>query len=364
MRIGISTRHDALNAGAILQAYALQTCLEEMGHQVEFIDAEIPHKLNWRNYVSKSPQKMIYKWIDRFNGWRYQKKKHWNACLHKSSVHYKDYKDLENNPPIYDIYIVGSDQVWNFSSKLSPLYLLQFVPQNKKRIAYAASMGQCNIPKHLYEPLRSALSQFYAISLREDNGVAFVNKLLSTESACKTIDPTLLIERSFFYKICKEPQIPEGFIVSYILSSLDKQQCTNIIECSKHIGLPIINLRNPATCLRLPQAKNKIVTPYQWLGYISKARFIISGSFHATVFALIYHKPFIVVLPKELKKQGGNARINSLLGPLGLINHILYDINYQEVIRILNKDIDWEFIDTKIRELRKYSINFLKSSII
>lgn len=364
MRIGISTRHDALNAGAILQAYALQTCLEEMGHQVEFIDAQIPHKFNWKNYVSKSPKAMIYKWIDNFNGWRYQKKKYWNTCLHKSSSHYKSYKDLENNPPIYDIYIVGSDQVWNFSSNLSPLYLLQFVPHDKKRIAYAASMGQCNIPKCLYAPLKLALSQFYAISLREDSGVTFVNKLLNSEKACKTIDPTLLIERKYFCEICMEPQTSDDYVASYILSSLDKQQCTNLVRYCKQIGLPIINLRNPATCFRLPQAKNKIVTPYQWLGYVKKAKFIISGSFHATVFALIYHKPFIVILPKELKKQGGNARINSLLEPLGLTNHILYDITPHELINTLNKDIDWDYIDTKIRELRKYSIQFLKSSII
>lgn len=364
MRIGISTRHDALNAGAILQAYALQTCLEEMGHQVEFIDAEIPHKFNWKNYVSKSPKKMIFKWIDNFNGWRYRKNKYWNTCLHKSSLHYKTYKELENNPPIYDIYIVGSDQVWNFSSKLSPLYLLQFVPHNKKRIAYAASMGQCNIPKHLYGPLKLALSNFHAISLREDSGVTFVNKLLNTESACKTIDPTLLIERKYFCKICKSPKISNDFVVSYILSSLNKQICISIVEYCRHIGLPIINLRNPTTCLRLPHAKNKIVTPYQWLGYMSKAKIVISCSFHATVFALIFHKPFVVILPGELKKQGGNARINSLLEPLGLTNHILYDITPDKLKNILNKEIDWSNIDTKIKELRKYSIQFLKSSII
>lgn len=67
MKIGIVTMHDALNAGAILQAYALQTCLEGMGHQIEFIDIERQYKFNWRNYIAKSPQAMWHKWIDSYN---------------------------------------------------------------------------------------------------------------------------------------------------------------------------------------------------------------------------------------------------------------------------------------------------------
>lgn len=364
MRIGLATRHNALNAGAILQAYALQTCLEEMGHLVEFIDADIPHNFNWRKYVAKSPIVLYNKWIDSFNGWRYSKNPEWNKCLHKSPKHYISYKELESNPPIYDIYIVGSDQVWNFFSELSPLYLLQFVPQNKRRIAYSASMGQCNVPKHLYTPLKFALSKFHAISLREDSGVSFVNKLMNNQTACKTVDPTLLINQKHYDKICVNPQVSGDFAVSYVLSQLDKQQCLNIIRWCKQIGMPTINLRNPATCIRLPATKNRIVTPYQWLGYIKKAKFIISGSFHATVFALIYHKPFVVVLPQALKAQGGNARINSLLEPLELTDHILYDFTPQTLMNILNKDINWEYIDTCIRELRKNSIQYLKSSII
>lgn len=364
MKIGIATRHNALNAGAILQAYALQTCLEEMGHQVEFIDADVPHNFNLRKYVSKSPIVLFYKWIDNFNSWWYGKNPEWNKCLYKSPQHYRSYKKLESNPPIYDRYIVGSDQVWNFVSELSPLYLLQFVPQNKRRIAYSASMGQCNVPKHLYEPLRLALSQFYAISLREDSGVSFVNKLMNDVKACKTVDPTLLIDRKHYDKICANIQNFGDFAVSYILSQLDRQQCLNLVRWCKQIEMPTINLRNPATCIRLPKIKNRIVTPYQWLGYIKKSKIIISGSFHATVFALIYHKPFIVILPQTLKVQGGNARINSLLEPLGLTDHIVYDFTPQTLMDILNKDINWEYIDTYIRELRKNSIQFLKSSII
>mgnify|MGYP003087668704 CR=1 FL=1 len=364
MKIGIVTRHDALNAGAILQAYALQTCLEGMEHQVEFIDIESQYKFNWRNYIAKSPKAMWYKWIDNFNLLRYRRQKDWNQCLHKSPFHYHTYEQLKKNPPLYDIYIVGSDQVWNFLRELNPLYLLEFAPKGKKRIAYAASMGQCVIPNKLHDGLKKMLEQFNAVSIREDNGVAFVNELMGSKFACKTLDPTLLINQKDYNGICVSPQIKKAFIASYILSHLDRQQCVNLVKWAKLQRKVLINLRNPATCIQLLSTKNMIVTPYQWLGYMREAEIIISGSFHATVFALIYHKPFVVLLPKMQKEHGGNARINSLLAPLGLQYRIIYDNDIETMNSIFSKKINWNYVDASIHEQRQQSIQFLNTNIL
>ncbi len=364
MKIGIVTMHDALNAGAILQAYALQTCLEGMGHQIEFIDIERQYKFNWRNYIAKSPQAMWHKWIDSYNLEFYRRDRDWNKCLHKSKVHYRTYKQLQENPPEYDAYIVGSDQVWNFLRELSPLHLLDFVPKDKKRISYAASMGQCNIPKHLHSELKRHLTKFHAISLREDSGVDFVNRLMEANVACKTIDPTLLIDQQYYDKICETPTMQKPFVVSYILSQLDQQQCHNLTEWAKQQHKLFINLRNPSTCIRIPNIRNVVVTPYLWLGYIKKSDFVISGSFHATVFSLIYHKPFFVMLPKELKVEGGNVRINSLLEPLGLQHRILYDDDVSTMNSVANQGIDWTAVDTYLSEQRELSINYLQSSLL
>lgn len=364
MKIGIVTRHDALNAGAILQAYALQTCLEDMGHQVEFIDIESQYKFNWRNYMAKSPQAMWHKWVDSYNLECYRRNRDWNKCLHKSNVHYYTYKQLKENPPEYDVYIVGSDQVWNFLRELSPLYLLDFVLEGKKRISYAASMGQCNIPKPLHSELKRHLMKFNAISLREDSGVDFVNRLMGADVACKTIDPTLLIDQQYYNEICETHIIQEPLVVSYILSELDQQQCHNLTKWAKLQHKSFINLRNPSTCIRIPGIRNVVVTPYLWLGYIKNSDFVISGSFHATVFSLIYHKPFFVILPKELKVKGGNVRINSLLEPLGLRYRILYDDDVSTMNSVADQGIDWTAVDTYLSEQRELSINYLQSSFL
>lgn len=361
--IGIITYHSALNAGAILQAYALQTCLEQIGYQVEFIDYVPRHKYSWRQFVAKSPKVMFRKWIDNYNGWRYRKDTNWNKCLKKGPICYHNYEELKNDPPEYDAYIVGSDQVWNFLTKLDPVHLLGFVPEGKKKIAYAASMGQCNIPQYLHSELRNELNKFHAISIREDNGVDFINKLFEREVARKTLDPTLLIPRESYNKISTRPNVCQKFIASYILSLLDKQQMDNLRHWAGLKDLSLINLRNPDTCIHFPRVINKIVTPYQWVGYIQHADIVICGSFHATVFALIYHKPFLVILPKILKEKGGNARINSLLQPLGLQYRITYDNPIDKMNEIIEHNIDWEKIDSILTKEKNKSKQYLLTAL-
>ena len=225
-------------------------------------------------------------------------------------------------------------------------------------------MGQCNIPQHLHNELKKHLMKFHAISLREDSGVDFVNRLMGIDVACKTIDPTLLVDQQYYDKICEAPSIQKPFVVSYILSQLDQQQCLNLTEWAKQQHKLFINLRNPSTCIRIPNIRNVVVTPYQWLGYIKKSDFVISGSFHATVFSLIYHKPFFVMLPKELKTKGGNVRINSLLEPLELQHRILYDDDVSTMNFYANQGIDWTAVDTYLSEQRELSINYLQSSLL
>lgn len=167
MKIGIITFHNALNAGAVLQAYALQVLLTQQGHNVEFINYNPIKKYTFRNYVAKSPVVMFNKWRNIYNGKKYTKYGNFNKVLNLSSIRYLSYEELKESNLDYDIYIVGSDQIWNFYTSLSPVYMLDFVPNGKKKIAYAASMGQCRIDLSLYDDFRNKLMSFDAISLRE-----------------------------------------------------------------------------------------------------------------------------------------------------------------------------------------------------
>jgi len=365
MKIGIITFHNALNAGAVLQAYALQTLLTQQGHKVEFINYNPIRKYTYRDYIAKSPIVMFNKWLNIYNGKKYTKNGNFNKVLNLSPIKYQSYRDLENSNLDYDMYIAGSDQIWNFYTSLSPVYMLDFVPDGKKKIAYAASMGQCCMDKSLYEDFKNKLMTFDAISLREENGVDFVNSLFKGERiAYQTLDPTLLIDAKYYDKIIDKEHVKDKhYICTYILAELDNDNAEIIKNIKSSLGLDIINLRNPDTCIRLLHAHNKIVTPYQWLYYIKYSNLVICSSFHAVAFSLIFHKPFIALVPPNYKDKGGNMRINTLLKNVGLLNRIVERFDIRRIQNILREPIKWNDVDAQIRQLRDLSIEFLNDNL-
>ena len=360
MEIGIITSHYALNAGAILQAFALQSYLTNLGHDVEFIDYRPDRKYSFRSFIAKSPSVMLNKWKDIYNDKKYTKADLFGRVLKRSKIRYLTEEQLIKNPPIYDLYITGSDQVWNFYNKLSSAYLLSFAPPQARKVAYAVSMGQCKMNKSLYQDFKDALSDFEAISLREKNGVEFVSSLFNNERTIRqTIDPTLLIPIREYDKIVEERNNNKLYIASYILTILEKEYIPIIEHIKEYYKCPLINLRNPSTCIHVPNAKNRIVTPYQWLYFIKNSKFVISGSFHAIVFSLLFHKPFVVLIPATLAKEGGNYRINSLLESVGLLNRCFFHPDINKIEEILVQPVEWQKIDAALEKMRKQSIDFL-----
>lgn len=365
MKIGIVTFHNALNVGAVLQAYALQILLTQLGHQVEFINYKPIRKYRFRNYIAKSPIVLINKWRNIYNGKKYTRQDKFNKILNLSPRVYLNYEDLRKDPMDYDIYIAGSDQIWNFYQSISPIYMLDFVPENKKKISYSASMGQCSIDESLHSAFRDKLIKFNAISLREKNGVDFVNNLLNGEKlAIQTLDPTLLVDSSNYNNIMESQKIIENsYICTYILAELDKENAEIISYIKRQLSLKIINLRNPDTCIWLSHAKNIIVSPEKWLYYIKNSDFVICSSFHAVVFCLIFHKPFIALVPPNFKANGGNMRINTLLEDTGLLYRIIPNFDKERINNIIKNLINWNEVDRKIESMRESSIEFLISNL-
>lgn len=365
MKIGIVTFHNALNVGAVLQAYALQTYLLGLGHTVEFINYCPPKRFAIKDYLAKSPKIMIEKIVNIYNYKKYSKHAGFNKILKISHRKYQSYYEIEDDPPIYDLYIAGSDQIWNFYNTLSPIYLLSFVPIGKKKIAYSASLGQCQLHKSIQNEFKKALLQFDAISIREKNGVEFITELLDNKiKIYHTVDPTLLLPQEKYKEII-EPIIVQDkeYICSYILAELDKENEKIINYVKRTLDINIINLRNPDTCVNIRNSKNIIVTPKQWLNYILNSKIVICCSFHAVVFSLLFHKPFIVISPPSFKSKGGNMRINSLLNDLGLNNHIINTFNKKDIDTILSSSIEWDEIDKIINQKKEFSSNFLISNL-
>lgn len=362
MKIGILTFHSALNQGAVLQAYALQHYLQQQGHEVEFINYCPKKHYTWRDFVAKSWASWTEKLRNNINGIKYRQNDGFFKILECTSHRYYSYDELQRNPPIYELYICGSDQVWHFPRNLNPIFLFDFLPDGANMISYAASLGQHLPPKSLQEHFKSSLSRFNAISIREDNGVRFVSELFNGERKIyHVVDPTLLLPATAYDKIAESVNIPRnGYIASYILSILEPAHGRIIKAVSSFYGANILNLRNPDTCVYMQGAENRIVTPTQWLSYIKNAKAVVCSSFHAVVFSLLFHKPFIVMQPAKLKELGGNLRVVQLLAPLGLSHHCIYDIEDNNVGNLLSEHIDWAKVDEAIEQMSARSKAFLK----
>lgn len=360
-KIGIITFHNALNTGAVLQAYALQQYLKAQGYKVEFINYLSPKaKITWRNFISKSIFNTVTKWQDIF--YRNQYKNNFNKILKVNERKYYSTNELNANPPEYDIYIAGSDQIWNFgfSKKFNPAYLLNFGGDEIRRIAFSASMGQTNQPKEIEGVFKKHLKKFDFISVREKNGFEYIKSLLGDNFEIDHIaDPTFLIKKDDYLNIAERNNEPQEFMISYILPHYEfpKQlfKVINIIE--EKLKYKLINLKNPDTCLRLPNKKNLVVDPQKWLAYFINSKFNICCSFHAVVFSLIFHKPFVVVSPYK------NQRIISLLEPLNLLDRCIYTNNEELIERVLEETIDWDLVDNHFLNERKKAINFLNKSL-
>lgn len=360
MKIGILTFHFALNYGAVLQTYALSTYLKELGYDVYIID-RIP-----------SPKTIFHRIYELTLG-AYQRI-YWQKFLHFSEYYlqprskkYDSFSSLlsfsEEN---FDAVIVGSDQVWRFEL-VGLNYFLDFVDENKTRkISYAASFGKDHWEKSIdyTENVKRLLSEFSSISVREEAGVSICKDIFDVNAVC-VLDPTLLVERDFYEtKLLKKYQEKKNDkIVSYFLGSNPKNDLIPCAKIAKSEGLLYEDLwfieSQDYSLFNLYRKHHYLhITVEYWLNEIRNAKYVITNSFHATVFAILFKKQFIVIdLP-----GGGSSRIESLTKMLGLEDRYIKSI-YDLSIDQLNRSINYDIVETKLDVERQKSKDFLLNSL-
>ena len=366
MKIGILTFHRAYNCGARLQAWALQTVLERMGHTVEFPDCNevgvvrrfIPfeRKSNFlRQLVSIGYRAIInvsslgYCDIIRRQYKKFQKRL---KCIDITP------KDFHKR---YDLIIVGSDQVWNelVSSPNSGLFLGQGLSENIPLIAYAASFGDTHLSNEYLNQLQEGLKRFKSISVREPSGIERL-KMLGFSNAVNVLDPTLLLS-SYDYDVIKQKisikkDILFTYAVSYSNASISRiREVAKILGVSCHISRAFeISLVTKSRSFSYP------VSPLHLLSYTAHARYVIPASFHGMVFAILYKKPFVCIRPQ---KDKNDSRPASLLKLLGMTNRIVTpETSVDDIVSILREPYPND-IDSKIKILRNQSKNWIGNAI-
>lgn len=385
MRIGIVTYwRSSDNYGQQLQCFALQKYLIGLGHDTYLIKymptshiplwRRIARSVKYRLLVSseqkeKDRNTKLISERNKLLNCRRGFKEFRDKYIKSTEIVYRNIKELRNNPPAADIYICGSDQVWNNSLKdpNTAGWFLDFGKPTGKRVSYAASIGR-DIDSSEINRFTKYLKNFNAISVREQKAYALCHQL-GFDKSIIAIDPTLLLNSSAYDSIeinsngtdvAGEPYV---FIYTLNIRTAEEIYWDDFQKIIVKDGLQIRSVSSsgylPAREL-LPGVQNKQATIPEWLSLIKHSEYVITTSFHGVVFCLLYHKPFYaVLLNNEYSK--GNDRIISLLEFLHLSNLIVS--NSESLKQINFENIDWIDVDAMIALLRQKSTHFIDDTL-
>lgn len=352
MRIGILTFHFSNNVGSALQAFALRKYLISQGQDVKcsVINYEkrgwIPSpnltkfKLEVYEYLR---QMVVYalviisiKWFTRFQ------RKH---CELTKRVTREELHALDDK---YDMFVFGGDQIWCVENrKVDDTYFGDFVKDKQKKISYAPSFGITQLPDGKKEHIKQLLSEYKCISVREKSGQEIVADLLGYNPTI-VLDPVFLIGKKSYEELEDSAVKLEGYCLCYIR---DKNKGYTMEYAERFAYSQNLKLHTVAGTY-LDGRHFPIIGPEAWLKLIKRANLIITNSFHAVCFSIIYHKDFFV----DANQKG--TRILNILGMLGLEDRLL-PIKEETQVR----PIDWNRIDAIIQQHREVSESYLKQAI-
>ena len=370
MKIGILTFHSKVNYGAVFQTYALQTILNRMGHDVEIIDYWPQYRLNPSGLFRKpaiktkiTPKYIVLRIYTLFEDilslnikikQKYYFEEYFSKYLHISKNTFSTYDELVECRNMYDFFIAGSDQIWNpklTGGKSDPAYFLAFVGDPKCCAAYAVSMGKDRIDASHVEEFRELVQNIGTISVRESSAIPFVQEE-SGKNVVAVLDPTLLLKREEWAMTAQSPKrVPNKYLLVFTVGA--NTSIFDFVQKISHmLDLSIIYVGGGMR--RIPHASYVHPCELQW--YFAHAAFVVTDSFHGTVFSVLNQKPFYTILATPLR-----TRIVDFLTPLGLIDRLF---NSGNEITSINADIDYEFAMQKLDELRSDSIAYLDSVLI
>lgn len=370
--IGIITYHHYYNYGTMLQALALQEKVEQLGYQAELIDFKQDNSLS-RYEMLKLRIKRMPVYIKERKKYRVladsrEKIKEKNELfeqfyktyLHVGKKKYTTTQQLMENPPVYDGYVVGSDQTWNpFVANSPEAFFLPFVENKSKKGSYGPSLAVKSLSDEKEKEYRKKLSNFSFLSCREQDGAQLLSRITQKEVKC-VLDPTLLLSAKEWGKYC-EFEIPkEPYILVYFLG--EKSEHRRVVEkIQKLTNWKIISL--PAAYLEMENNDYKKVWggPKEFLSLIRGAALICTDSFHGTMFSINFQRNFFSFCKSsDSEESSENSRLYSALNIFGLSNRIIHNMDNLTAEDI---SIDYKNVIPILEEQRRYSIEYLENML-
>lgn len=355
------THQNAINYGAVLQAYALQQQLFKLGVDDKLLDLKRPHKIfnkikfnkhllgnTYSNLLNLLHILKTNKRIKRFN--------EFVENNIKTTHHYETFEEVVGSPPTADAYITGSDQTFNTYWGVKPHHFLMFGSEKTKRISYASSMGISAVKDEYLDEFIAAIKAYSFLSVREESAAAYISKLCCVP--CSTnIDPTLLISKEEWSKLASSSGLPQRarpkkYILVYQL--LENSLLNDAVKkVKKETGYEIVAINPYAMCRTKSDLIVRDAGPLEFLDLFNNAEYILTTSFHGTCFSVLFQKKFFSFIRKK-----GETRITNILRNLNLCDRVITDVGQLKLDDILYDDAN-EIIESERKKANDYLVRAL-----
>lgn len=357
-KIGILTFSTANNYGAMLQAYALKYTLNRLGHTTHIINFYYPKKLRMSQFFYNYKPTLLWfvkracNFLYRPILWYYA-----NHCFVPFRKRYLEdtprlyHKDLPQLCAGYDLFITGSDQVFNVHiTELDRDFFLAFSKNLTKNASYAASFGLELNKFSLKEQdfIRKNLPHLGHISVREKQGQDVVQALAPTQQVQVHLDPTFLFTKNDWQEIAFTPRTSKKYALLYLMRP-DKAFARFAKQTARQKGWELIIISSQMDVNRVPPRFHAIPTVEEWVGLFLNAQYVFTTSFHGLAFAINFNKPFLTGF------SANSARLNNLLELTGL-QHRIFDMKNPQ----LYEKEDWAAVNNKLALERQKAFDYLK----
>lgn len=376
MVIGIITTFRQANFGSVLQAFSLQFVLEKMGYDAKLIDYKYPNIFHYKNgYPRKSfwvTKKYKLRLLLGKMGLKPKNKMLlMNDFISQNIICTKTYgskRQLRSNPPLFDVYISGSDQIWNPNTMFGDMsYFLDFAPETAKKIAYSSSFSCDKIPPKYQQEYQYFLKQYQSIFVREKNGKQIAEALTGRTDIEVVLDPTLLLDKNEWSKYADKSSlknIPQEYILFYMLAytyNPQSKMAEILNKLQNQYKIPILSLsEKPANFngefIQIEQTQT--IGIYEFLELFRNATMVVTSSFHGTAYALNFGKPLLALIDGEKKSDD---RISTIMEKMEVNKQL---INTDTIIDdSIDPFYDVEREQVVLENERKRCLCLLKESI-
>lgn len=360
-KVGILTYHRSINYGAMLQAYALRYTIQKLGHDAEVIDyGKIGQErfFFWSTFSPKAIAGSIINNFLRLFGERQRLatfNKFSEEVIGISQKHYYTKDELTADLSHYQSLVTGSDQVWHpLICEDDMSYFLDFPISDNQKIAYAPSFGVKKLTDKQQKKYTPFLQHIGHLSIREEAGAEILKHLLNKEVPL-VADPTLLCDATEWDEIAISPARKKKYILFFTILGDPKGSVEFVFSLSRKFGYEIVKIGSIRDLANWRYHSGRAAGPREFLGLVREAEFVVTNSFHGTVFSIIYRRNFFTFL----NNNDRNSRLESITRILGLETQL----KKGKCTLLENLTVDYSQAEERLALLKKQSISFLENAL-